>query len=95
MKWQSKPKVIDAWPVDHLLSFASSKWSNLPQEVRDAYENGDLIFLADGISVKTLEGSMRANYSDFLIRGIQGEFYPCKRDIFLASYSQIEDEPTT
>lgn len=38
------------------------------------------------ISFKTLEGDMRANIGDWVIRGIKGEFYPCKPDIFDATY---------
>ena len=36
--------------------------------------------------IPTLEGNMRADADDWIIRGIQGEFYPCKPDIFEASY---------
>jgi hypothetical protein len=36
--------------------------------------------------IKTLEGSMRAEVGDWIIKGIKGEFYPCKPDIFEATY---------
>lgn len=39
--------------------------------------------------IKTLEGSMRADVGDFVIRGVQGEFYPCKPDIFGATYESV------
>lgn len=38
--------------------------------------------------IATLEGVMRANPGDYIIRGVQGEFYPCKPDIFEATYEQ-------
>ena len=41
------------------------------------------------LSIKTLEGTMKANYGDFIIKGINGEFYPCKPDIFKATYELI------
>lgn len=41
--------------------------------------------------VKTLEGVMRADQGDWIIKGIQGEFYPCKPDIFKDSYDEVED----
>ena len=36
--------------------------------------------------IKTLEGTMRGDYGDYIIKGIQGEIYPCKPDIFEATY---------
>lgn len=41
------------------------------------------------IEIDTLEGTMRANYGDWIIKGIQGEFYPCKPDIFAATYDEV------
>lgn len=38
------------------------------------------------IRINTLEGTMRANVGDWVIRGVQGEFYPCKPDIFAETY---------
>lgn len=42
----------------------------------------------DGIAIVTLEGTMRADVGDWIIRGVQGELYPCKPDIFEATYEQ-------
>lgn len=39
--------------------------------------------------IDTLEGKMRADQDDWIIRGIQGEIYPCKPDIFAASYEAV------
>lgn len=45
-------------------------------------------FLREGeIYIKTLEGEMRVSADDYVIKGIKGEFYPCKPDIFEASYN--------
>lgn len=46
------------------------------------------------IYIQTLEGEMRADIGDWIIRGVNGEFYPCKPDIFTATYEPTE-EPTT
>lgn len=44
---------------------------------------------ADGaLMIRTLEGDMRVTYGDYIIRGIQGEFYPCKPDIFAQTYEE-------
>lgn len=39
--------------------------------------------------IKTLEGVMDVDLGDYVIRGVQGEFYPCKPDIFAATYEQV------
>lgn len=38
------------------------------------------------ISIKTLEGNMKASEGDFIIKGVKGEFYPCRQDIFEQTY---------
>lgn len=43
------------------------------------------------IVIPTLEGSMRALPGDYIIRGVQGEFYPCKPDIFEQTYERVEE----
>lgn len=47
------------------------------------------------ISISTLEGVMTAQVGDYIIRGIKGELYPCKPDIFEASYEPTDEAPTT
>jgi hypothetical protein len=41
------------------------------------------------IMIRTLEGDMHAAFGDWVIRGVQGEFYPCKPDIFAATYEAV------
>jgi hypothetical protein len=43
------------------------------------------------LDIPTLEGTMRAEQGDWIIRGVHGEFYPCKPDIFAATYEPAED----
>lgn len=43
----------------------------------------------DRAYIETLEGRMAAEPGDYIIRGVQGEFYPCKPDIFLATYEKV------
>lgn len=44
----------------------------------------------DALLISTLEGEMRANAGDWIIKGVQGEFYPCKPDIFVATYEAVQ-----
>lgn len=57
---------------------------------------GDTHALADEVRfttpimlIQTLEGTMAANPGDWIIRGVHGEFYPCKPDIFAATYEAV------
>jgi hypothetical protein len=44
------------------------------------------------LTIHTLEGDMRADFGDYIIKGVKGEFYPCKPDIFEQTYMKAEDE---
>lgn len=46
------------------------------------------------MEIKTLEGNMKVTKGDYIIKGIKGEFYPCKPDIFEETYSKYKDEKT-
>lgn len=58
-------------------------WINQGSEQTKAWHNGTQIMF------KTLEGDIRADVGDWIIRGVKGEFYPCKSDIFDASYEVV------
>ena len=46
----------------------------------------------EGLKIFTLEGVLEATVGDFIIKGIKGEFYPCKPDIFMATYDETKEE---
>lgn len=45
--------------------------------------------VGDSLFIHTLEGSMRAKATDYIIKGVKGEFYPCDESIFRITYEQI------
>lgn len=52
---------------------------------------GDVATFQNGfLQIKTLEGVMSANLGDYIIKGVNGEFYPCKPDIFEQTYELVE-----
>ena len=63
---------------------------DLPEEFRS---NPQALIESNGLSIQTLEGVMRVNVGDWVIRGIRGEYYPCKPDIFDRSYEATQDVP--
>lgn len=64
----------------------------------DAYQLvewiGDSATIApgEGIAIKTLEGTMLAVVGDWIIKGVEGEFYPCKDSVFLATYERTYND---
>lgn len=57
------------------------------------FANWNCGLTGDGVLfIHTLEGSLRATVGDFILRGVKGEFYPCKPDIFAATYELVEDD---
>lgn len=85
-KYRKKPIIIDA-----VLFNGSStrkhdilKWIKTGEYTQSKVETRDIVSL----EIETLEGLMTANAGDYIIKGIQGEFYPCKPDIFHDTYEK-------
>ena len=92
-QYRKKQVVINAWPAKEISFFAVNDWSKMPKEINDVYEEGGWVFLANGeIYIPTLEGTMKANKDDMIIQGVNGEFYPCKQDIFEKTYELFKQE---
>jgi len=84
MKYRKKPVVIDA------LQWTGENLQELCYKFPECFGSG-IIQNEKEIVIRTLEGNMIANIGDYIIRGIKGEFYPCKPDIFEASYEKVEE----
>ena len=87
-KFRKKPVVIEAIQftgntpaIEH---FMAGNVKAL-QRITD----GNALIVA--LEIHTLEGIMRADMNDWVIKGIKGEFYPCKPDIFQATYEPVID----
>ena len=85
MKFRKKPVVIEA------VQIVGTK-ENLAEILRFSNSIGILPDAAGGYSltIKTLEGVMQADVGDWIIKGVKGEFYPCKPDIFEQTYEKVE-----
>lgn len=86
-KYRKKPVVIDAVQVSR--KFFEVALEFLGTINVGEYNSGE--FLEDGcyIEIPTLEGTMTANEGDWIIKGVKGEFYPCKPDIFEQTYEKV------
>lgn len=90
--FRKKPVVIEAHKVSALLHAAEKSWQLLPKSIIEAYDKGNVLFYPDYVSISTLEGIMKAGKEDWIIRGVQGEIYPCKPDIFKQTYEEVIPE---
>ena len=55
----------------------------------DKHQDHETVTGTNTLIIGTLEGPLTASLGDFIIRGVKGEFYPCKPDIFEATYDQV------
>jgi len=88
-KFRKKPVVIEAIQYNNLnkaeIEIFVGKKLKEELESETAYVAGKGIPVFS-LLIETLEGNMKASTRDYIIKGIKGEFYPCKPDIFEATY---------
>lgn len=94
-KYRKKPVVIEAFQMTQENRRSGEMWPSWLRSawVRGAGENGIWIDQdADGerLVCGTLEGVHKITWSDWIIQGVKGEIYPCKPDIFEATYEAVE-----
>ena len=84
MKYKKKPVIIEAF-----------KWTGGPDQEEapewfiEWIKAGQVAFGRDKMFIATLEGVMNASVGDFIVKGVKGEIYPCKPDIFEATYEPV------
>jgi hypothetical protein len=78
-KFRKKPVVVEA-----------IQWSGPPDDAALAAFAGHWASIGAEVYLTTPEGAMRVSPGDWVIRGVKGEFYPCKPDIFAATYEPAE-----
>ena len=83
MRYRKKPVVIEAVQWDG---------RNTRDIIKFMGKNFEFSFLPDGetidLTINTLEGNMHASVGDYIIKGVDGEFYPCKPEIFEKTYEE-------
>jgi len=87
MKFRKKPIIIEAvqWTGD-MTKVIELVGHDLPTYGEG--KNGSL-------RITTLEGDHEVSPKDWILRGVRGEFYPCKPDIFMITYDLVDENPTT
>jgi hypothetical protein len=95
-KYRKKPVVIDAeqfteWRIEAFL-FDDVPLPDGVRMVSATYHKGNRTIDFAKFDIPTLEGNMAVVPGDWIIRGVKGEFYPCKPDIFAATYESAEEK---
>lgn len=100
-KFRKKPVIIEAveWTgknVIEVYNFLENKNEdssmNIPTSGKNFFvdmNNGTAV--TGTLKIRTLEGDMIAAHGDYIIKGVKGEFYPCKPDIFEVTYETVEE----
>ena len=85
MKAIKRPIAVDVWQLDNK--------SSCPKWVEGAMYQNEVYYHAESNcwKIDTLEGVMTAHNGDYLIKGVHGELYPCKREVFEETYEIIEE----
>lgn len=98
MLYRKKPVVIEAVLLDNTERSIKEALEFMGQTVcastfisQEKFSEYCEIVKIKGLQIKTLEGVMTASIGDYIIKGVQGEFYPCKPDIFKTTYEKVED----
>jgi len=88
-RWRKKPVVIEAAQLTRQVAYDCLRTGQpfaFGRRLSGDWHEGRGIVYNAWVTIDTLEGRMRCEIGDWLIKGIKGELYPCKNDIFEATY---------
>ena len=92
-KYKKKPIIIEAvqWTGINLEEIESFVGDSLDYNYKTHWDSSDLSNIE--VKIKTLEGDHIVSIGDYIIKGVNGEFYPCKPDIFKKTYESVALTP--
>ena len=80
-KYRKKPVIVEA------IVWTGNNIDEIKELAKNAVEH--IIFVDNNLYIETLEGNMNVSIGDYIIKGIEGEFYPCKPNIFKKTYETV------
>lgn len=86
-KYRKKPVVIDACQLPGWGNYNLEEFMSWAEKIGFTYTSGR----DETLVIHTLEGDMTAQPLDYIIKGVSGEFYPCKPDIFAKTYELVNE----
>lgn len=92
-RYRKKPVVVNAYQMTPDNAYDWFNWPAWIQEGlrKESYEEGAVIKDGCVIHIQTLEGRQLVSPNDYIIQGVKGEIYPCKPDIFEATYEEVQE----
>ncbi len=96
-RYRKKPVVIEAFQFTKERRWDNSEWPEWLNEAWNTEKHEPGAFFCNSrpphaeVYIHTLEGNHEVTPGDFIIQGVQGELYPCKPDIFEATYDLVAD----
>ncbi len=98
-RYRKKPVEIEAFQMTKERRFDNTEWPNWLNEAwqNDSFTEGSLFIDRDDpegerLVIGTLEGVHRVQWNDWIIKGVKGELYACKPDIFEMTYEKVESD---
>ncbi len=91
-RYTKKPVTVEAirWTGENLQELKNFVGDSLEYDILDAAWEVGKEPVTVNVRIRTLEGIHHASVGDFIIKGVHGEFYPCKPDIFQETYVEAE-----
>jgi len=88
MKYRKKPVTIEA------VEFTGTNYDECIEFCENSYcpDSREVGYRDESLIIKTLEGEMLCNVGDFIIKGVEGEFYPCKPSVFDKTYVALSNQ---
>lgn len=82
MKYRKKPVVVEA-----------IQWTgcNISDICKFTGRDISCLLVSGELHIETLEGTHHASIGDYIIKGLKGEFYPCKPDVFVQTYEEVDE----
>ena len=102
-KYRKKPVIIEAiqWNGKNLVDVSAFLYNKTHKEALKEINSSNIsckiwydyesIIIREGLTIDTLKGKMKADIGDYIIKGVNGEFYPCKPDIFDKTYEEVTE----
>lgn len=89
-RYRKKPVEVEAWKWKGGKLYPDDLMSPCPRWVAEAIDRRVVERKGEELVIRTLEGDHLARVGDYIIRGVKGELYPCKPDIFKQTYEVVE-----
>ena len=102
-KYVKKPIIIEAiqWTGKNLIDIYAFLCDKSHEEIIEeinhdfqdtcVWDNYEANIVQNGLYISTLEGKLKSDIGDYIIKGVNGEFYPCKPDIFAKTYEEVTE----